>query len=381
MISLELLAPAKNLECGIAAIDHGADAVYIGAGKFGARAAATNSTGDIRSLCQYAHRFGARVYVTVNTIVYDHELEDARRLVGELCDAGADALLVQDMALVDIVAEEASRRGVALSLHASTQTDNRTAEKVEWLAAMGFRRVVLARELSLDEIADIHHKVPGMQLEAFVHGALCVSYSGQCYASQYCFGRSANRGECAQFCRLSFDLVDANGAAIDLSGRKTIFGDNHENKPVLTADEAAEYGDMSKMFGDWQPTLLTEQAPIPTDLQVNGAELSWTGSDYALLYAIVKDGNVVAFTTETAYTATEKGTYAVRAANEMGGLSAPSAAVTISNATGIQTVESHRSTSTMEAVYSLDGKRLQHMQRGLNIVKMSDGRMVKMINK
>ena len=215
MTPLELLAPAKNLECGIAAIDHGADAVYIGAGKFGARAAATNSTGDIRSLCQYAHRFGARVYVTVNTIVYDHELEDARRLVGELCDAGADALLVQDMALVDIVAEEASRRGVALSLHASTQTDNRTAEKVEWLAAMGFRRVVLARELSLDEIADIHHKVPGMQLEAFVHGALCVSYSGQCYASQYCFGRSANRGECAQFCRLSFDLVDANGAAVD----------------------------------------------------------------------------------------------------------------------------------------------------------------------
>ena len=215
MIPLELLTPAKNLECGIAAIDHGADAVYIGAGKFGARAAATNNIDDIRSLCQYAHRFGARVYVTVNTIVYEHELEEARRLVGELCDAGADALLVQDMALVGIAAEEASRRGVALSLHASTQTDNRLAEKVEWLAAMGFHRVVLARELSLDEIAHIHRRVPGMQLEAFVHGALCVSYSGQCYASQYCFGRSANRGECAQFCRLSFDLVDANGVSVD----------------------------------------------------------------------------------------------------------------------------------------------------------------------
>ena len=215
MIPLELLAPAKNLECGIAAIDHGADAVYIGAGKFGARAAATNNIDDIRSLCLYAHRFGARVYVTVNTIVYEHELEEARRLVGELCDAGADALLVQDMALVGIAAEEASHRGVALSLHASTQTDNRSAEKVEWLAAMGFRRVVLARELSLDEIAHIHRRVPGMQLEAFVHGALCVSYSGQCYASQYCFGRSANRGECAQFCRLSFDLVDANGVSVD----------------------------------------------------------------------------------------------------------------------------------------------------------------------
>ena len=217
MIPLELLAPAKNLECGIAAIDHGADAVYIGAGKFGARAAATNNIDDIRSLCLYAHRFGARVYVTVNTIVYEHELEEARRLVGELCDAGADALLVQDMALVGIAVEEASRRGVALSLHASTQTDNRSVEKVEWLAAMGFRRVVLARELSLDEIAHIHRRVPGMQLEAFVHGALCVSYSGQCYASQYCFGRSANRGECAQFCRLSFDLVDANGVSVDRS--------------------------------------------------------------------------------------------------------------------------------------------------------------------
>lgn len=215
MIPLELLAPAKNLECGIAAIDHGADAVYIGAGKFGARAAATNNIDDIRSLCLYAHRFGARVYVTVNTIVYEHELEEARRLVGELCDAGADALLVQDMALVGIAVEEASRRGVALSLHASTQTDNRSAEKVEWLAANGFSRVVLARELSLDEIAHIHRRVPDMQLEAFVHGALCVSYSGQCYASQYCFGRSANRGECAQFCRLSLDLVDANGVSVD----------------------------------------------------------------------------------------------------------------------------------------------------------------------
>ncbi len=215
MTTLELLAPARNLECGMAAIDHGADAVYIGAGKFGARAAAVNSVDDIRALCQYAHRFMARVYVTVNTIVYDHELTEARQLVGELCEAGADALLVQDMALVDIVREESSKRGRRLQLHASTQTDNRTAGKVEWLAGMGFRRVVLARELSLDEISAIHGQVPGVELEAFVHGALCVSYSGQCYASQYCFGRSANRGECAQFCRLKFDLVDGRGAAVD----------------------------------------------------------------------------------------------------------------------------------------------------------------------
>lgn len=214
MTTLELLAPARNLECGIAAIDHGADAVYIGAGKFGARVAAGNSIDDIGALCQYAHRFSARVYVTVNTIVYDHELDEVRQLVASLCKAGADALLVQDMALVDIVREEAERQGRVLPVHASTQTDNRSASKVAWLATMGFQRVVLARELSLAEMAEIHRQVPGMELEAFVHGALCVSYSGQCYASQYCFHRSANRGECAQFCRLKFNLVDANGQQI-----------------------------------------------------------------------------------------------------------------------------------------------------------------------
>ena len=215
MNELELLAPAKNLACGIAAIDHGADAVYIGAGKFGARAAAGNSIDDIRALCQYAHRFLARVYVTVNTIVYDQELDEVRRLVAALYEAGADALLVQDMALVDIVREEGQRQGRMLPLHASTQTDNRSAAKVAWLAAMGFRRVVLARELSLDEMAQIHREAPQTELEAFVHGALCVSYSGQCYASQHCFARSANRGECAQFCRLKFSLVDADGHQVD----------------------------------------------------------------------------------------------------------------------------------------------------------------------
>ncbi|MBO4659577.1 MAG: DUF3656 domain-containing protein [Prevotella sp.] len=214
MTTLELLAPARNLECGIAAIDHGADAVYVGAGKFGARVAAGNSIDDIRALCQYAHRFQARVYVTVNTIVYDNELDEVRQLVAALMEAGADALLVQDMALVDIVHEEEERQGKSLPLHASTQTDNRSAAKVAWLATMGFRRVVLARELSLREMAEIHRQVPQAELEAFVHGALCVSYSGQCYASQYCFRRSANRGECAQFCRLKFDLVDADGQRI-----------------------------------------------------------------------------------------------------------------------------------------------------------------------
>ena len=205
--TIELLAPAKNLQCGIAAIDHGADAVYIGASRFGARVAAGNSVADIAELCRYAHPFGAKVYVTVNTIIYDDELDDTRQLLEELEKAGADAILVQDSSLFTLHS--------SLTLHASTQTDNRTPEKVAWLRSLGFRRVVLARELSVDEIREIHRQVPDVELEVFVHGALCVSYSGQCYASQYCFGRSANRGACAQFCRLPFDLVDSNGQVIE----------------------------------------------------------------------------------------------------------------------------------------------------------------------
>ena len=211
MRTLELLAPAKNLECGKAAIDHGADAVYIGAPRFGARASAGNSIADIRELCQYAHQFEAKVYVTVNTIIYDTELEATRQLLEELSAAGVDAILVQDMSLLSLCASLAS----PIALHASTQTDNRTAEKVAWLHSLGFRRVVLARELSVAEIADIHRQQPDVELEVFVHGALCVSYSGLCYASQYCFKRSANRGECAQFCRMKFDLLDADGRVLE----------------------------------------------------------------------------------------------------------------------------------------------------------------------
>ena len=215
MKSLELLAPAKNLECGIAAIDHGADAVYIGAQRFGARASAGNPVADIARLCDYAHVFGAKVYVTVNTILYDDELEATRQLLAELQQAGTDAILVQDMALLSIYKSQFSTLNSQITLHASTQTDNRTAEKVRWLRDIGFRRVVLARELSIDEVRTIHEAVPDVELEVFVHGALCVSYSGLCYASQYCFHRSANRGECAQFCRMPFDLIDADGRVIE----------------------------------------------------------------------------------------------------------------------------------------------------------------------
>ena len=218
MTELELLAPAKNLECGKAAIDHGADAVYIGAPRFGARAAAGNSVADIAELCRYAHQYSAKVYVTVNTIIYDNELEDTCRLLDELSEIGVDAVLVQDLGLLAGYSNHLSHLSSLpphLHFHASTQTDNRTAEKVRWLRELGFRQVVLARELSISEIADIHRQVPDVKLEVFVHGALCVSYSGQCYASQYCFQRSANRGACAQFCRMAFDLLDADGRIIE----------------------------------------------------------------------------------------------------------------------------------------------------------------------
>ena len=207
MAQIELLAPAKNLECGIEAIKHGADAVYIGAPKFGARAAAGNSVEDLSALAEYAHQYGARVYVTLNTLIKDEELSEVEQLVWQLYRIGIDALIVQDMALLTMDLPP-------IPLHASTQTDNRTAEKVKFLHAAGFTQVVLARELSLAEIEAIHRACP-VPLEVFVHGALCVSYSGQCYASQACFGRSANRGECAQFCRLPFTLEDADGRVIE----------------------------------------------------------------------------------------------------------------------------------------------------------------------
>lgn len=214
MRTLELLAPAKNLECGVAAISHGADAVYIGADHFGARASAGNSVADIHALCDFAHLFGAKVYVTVNTIIYEDELSATQELITRLAEVGVDALLVQDMSTLAMRRVALAKVGRVPLLHASTQMDNRTAEKVAWLRDLGFTRAVLARELSVDEIKAIHEAVPEVELEVFVHGALCVSYSGQCYASQCLFGRSANRGECAQVCRMSYDLVDADGRVV-----------------------------------------------------------------------------------------------------------------------------------------------------------------------
>lgn len=209
-----MLSPARNVTIAREAILHGADAVYIGAPRFGARAAAGNSLDEIRELVEFAHIYWVKVYVTLNTILYDDELEDARLLAAQLYKIGVDALIVQDMAFLEMDLPP-------IPLHASTQMDNRNADKVRLLQQSGFEQVVLARELSLNEIRRIHESVPTVQLEAFVHGATCVSYNGQCYASQYCFGRSANRGECAQFCRLPFDLVDSEGRIVKdaISGR------------------------------------------------------------------------------------------------------------------------------------------------------------------
>lgn len=204
---IELLAPAKNLECGMAAVDHGADAVYIGAPRFGARASAGNSVEDIARLVAYAHVYRVKVYVALNTILKDEELADTEQLVWQLYRCGVDALIVQDMGLLKLNLPP-------VPLHASTQMDNRTPDKVRFLHRLGFSQVVLARELSLKEIRGIHEACD-VPLEVFVHGALCVSYSGQCYVSQHCFGRSANRGECAQFCRLKFDMTDSDGRMME----------------------------------------------------------------------------------------------------------------------------------------------------------------------
>ena len=200
MRPIELLAPAKTADIGIEAIRHGADAVYIGAHAYGARASAGNSVEDIGRLVGFAHLYKAKVYVTVNTLIFKEEMLEVERLIWQLHDIGVDALIVQDLRLLSLNLPP-------IPLHASTQMDNRTVEKVQMLAGLGFPQVVLARELTLEDIAEIHKNCPDTKLEVFVHGALCVSLSGRCNASEALFGRSANRGECAQVCRMAFDLI------------------------------------------------------------------------------------------------------------------------------------------------------------------------------
>jgi putative protease len=218
---LELLAPAKNAEFGIEAIIHGADAVYIGGPAFGARANAGNPVADIARLVSQAHRFNARVLVALNTILDDEELEQARRLIWQLYDAGADALIVQDMGLLELDLPP-------IQLHASTQTDIRTPEKARFLEEVGFSQIVLARELSLEQIRNIARHTTAT-LEFFVHGSLCVSYSGLCNISHAHTGRSANRGDCSQSCRLPYSLADQEGQIIAEGKHLLSIKDNNQS--------------------------------------------------------------------------------------------------------------------------------------------------------
>ena len=204
----ELLSPAKDKETAFAAIDCGADAVYMGAAAFGARKNAPNSLADIRDVVNYAHKFRVKVFITLNTILTDSELDEAVTLAGELDKIGVDALIVQDMGFLEKI------KTIGIPVHISTQADNRDLEKVSFFNNLGVARVVLARELSLKQIKEIHDANPNLELEAFVHGALCVSYSGQCYLSQYIGGRSANRGECAQPCRKKYSVETVDGKII-----------------------------------------------------------------------------------------------------------------------------------------------------------------------
>ena len=222
--SIELLSPAKNLETGIAAINHGADAVYIGYNQFGAREAAGNELLDIEKLVSYAHLFHVKVYVTINTIIFENEITAAEKLIHKLYQIGADAIIIQDMGILEMDLPP-------IPIHASTQANNVDAKKVKFLEDIGIQRVILARELSVDEISSIS-KGTKIELEAFVHGALCVSYSGQCYFSQAITGRSANRGACAQPCRSSYDLVDEDGNVIVKSKHLLSLRDNNQTENI-----------------------------------------------------------------------------------------------------------------------------------------------------
>ena len=223
---LELLAPARDADIGIQAINHGADAVYIGGPGFGARASAGNSIQDIERLCRHAHRFGSRIFITLNTILRDDELEPARRMAWDVYNAGADVLIVQDMGLLEIDLPP-------IQLHASTQTDIRTPEKARFLQDAGFSQIVLARELTLEQIRDVHAVLDPerCKLEFFVHGALCVAYSGQCFISHAHTGRSANRGNCSQECRLPYTVTDNTGLTATCVGVVTVVDNIH---PVIS---------------------------------------------------------------------------------------------------------------------------------------------------
>ena len=231
---LELLSPARDADIGIEAINHGADAVYIGGPDFGARVSASNSVKDIERLCTHAHRFGARIFVTHNTILRDDELEPAQRMAWDVYNAGADVLIVQDMALIEMDGMP------PIQLHASTQTDIRTVEKAKFLQDAGFSQVVLARELDLAQIREIHDALDPdrCKVEFFIHGALCVAYSGQCYLSHAHTGRSANRGDCSQPCRLPYHVMDDKGRFVAHDKHVLSMKDNNQSANIAALVDA-----------------------------------------------------------------------------------------------------------------------------------------------
>ncbi len=231
---LELLAPARDADIGIEAINHGADAVYIGGPGFGARASAGNSVQDIERLCSHAHRFGSRIFITLNTILRDDELEPARRMAWDVYNAGADVLIVQDMGLLALDGMP------PIQLHASTQTDIRTVEKARFLQDAGFSQIVLARELTIEQIREIHAALDAerCKLEFFVHGALCVAYSGQCFISHAHTGRSANRGDCSQACRLPYEVIDSQGRIVAHEKHVLSMKDNNQSANMAALIDA-----------------------------------------------------------------------------------------------------------------------------------------------
>ena len=313
MRQLELLAPARDLQIGIAAISCGADAVYIAGPRFGARQAAGNGIEDIRQLCDYAHKFGVRIFVTLNTILYDNELEEAWEQMLAVQDAGADAIIVQDLAVVALAQE----RGYGLPLHASTQCAIRTPEQAAFLESLGFSRLILERELSLEQIRAIRDAVT-CELEFFVHGALCVCYSGQCYLSEQICGRSANRGACIQACRSRYDLVDESGKVIvrdkallslkdyNLRGRlrelaeagitsfkiegrlknesyvRNVVRDySLEIDRLVASDESFERGSWGRVAGGFTPDTSKTFNRGYTELFIDGQKGSWASMDAA----------------------------------------------------------------------------------------------------
>ena len=228
---VELLAPAKNADIGISAINHGADAIYIGGPDYGARHNAGNNVADIERLTRHAHRYNARVFVTLNTILRDDELESARQLAWQVCEAGADALIIQDMGLLMLDLPP-------IQLHASTQCDIRTPEKGRFLQDVGFSQIVVARELTLQQIQSVAEQLDRSVLEYFIHGALCVAYSGQCYISHAQTGRSANRGDCSQACRLPYQVLDGQGRIIAHQKHVLSVKDNDQSANLLALMDA-----------------------------------------------------------------------------------------------------------------------------------------------